>query len=224
MSDVICVTNRHLIAECEGGPEREAAGGARGKNAFLVRIDEIARCRPAAILLREKDLPEADYEALARQVMEICKNYDVPCILHTYAAVAGRLGAAALQLPMPEFRRLLSGNDCTSEEIPRVAGTYLPATGVSVHSPEEAVEAERLGASWLIAGHIFDTECKEGLPGRRLHFLRRVCEDVRIPVLAIGGITAGNAAEVRSAGAAGICVMSGVMRCADVDEYLRSFE
>ena len=81
----------------------------------------------------------------------------------------------------------------------------------------------------MTAGHIFATDCKKGLPPRGLDFLKNVCDAVEIPVYAIGGIniassddsTAYNAmpdisvprlAEVMECGAAGGCIMSGMMR------------
>ena len=83
--------------------------------------------------------------------------------------------------------------------------------GASVHSIEEAQKAERLGASYIIAGHIFATDCKRNLAPRGLEFLNNVCRSVKIPVYAIGGITPDNLRDVLNAGAAGACVMSGLM-------------
>ena len=61
--------------------------------------------------------------------------------------------------------------------------------GTSVHSVEDAKEAEHLGADYIFAGNIFETDCKKGLPGRGLEFLENVCKAVNIPVYAIGGIS-----------------------------------
>ena len=96
--------------------------------------------------------------------------------------------------------------------------------GTSVHSVAEALAAQNAGATCLTAGHIFDTDCKKGLPGRGLDFLRSVCQQVSIPVYAIGGIDSGNIGAVRGAGAAGACVMSGLMRCGDPGACLRSLD
>ena len=64
------------------------------------------------------------------------------------------------------------------------------------------------GATCLTAGHIFDTDCKKGLPGRGLTFLENVCHRTKLPVYAIGGITPENLEVVRHAGAVGGCMMS----------------
>ena len=93
--------------------------------------------------------------------------------------------------------------------------------GASCHSLEEAVEAEKLGCTYITAGHIYETDCKKGLPGRGIGFLKKICETVSVPVYAIGGIGAENIQEIKNAGAAGGCIMSGWMQCEDVREYLK---
>ncbi len=173
----------------------------------------MAAAHPACVILREKDLTEAQYDALARLAVDICRRHHVVCVLHSHVDVAMELEAQALHLPMPLLRGLSDGQ---RED--------LKILGASCHSVEEAVEAEGLGATYVTAGHIFDTDCKAGLPGRGLLFLRRVVESVSIPVYAIGGVTPKNIGAVRETGAAGACVMSGCMECADVMQYIRSFD
>lgn len=96
--------------------------------------------------------------------------------------------------------------------------------GASCHSVAEAQEAARLGCTYITAGHVFVTDCKKGLAPRGLAFLQEVVESVAIPVYAIGGIGSENAASVRKTGAAGICVMSGLMQCENVEEQMKKLE
>ena len=196
MCKILCVTNRKLC-----------------KEDFLQRVDKIAACHLAGIILREKDLTETEYRKLAEQVMEICKKHEVPCILHNYVDAAIACNAEAVHLPLPVLRKM------TSEQ-----KTHFKEIGTSCHSLEDALEAQKLGSTYITAGHIFDTDCKKGLPGRGLCFLRTICENVEIPVYAIGGITSENVAEVQEAGAKGACVMSGLMQCEDIKSYLEHFE
>ena len=86
--------------------------------------------------------------------------------------------------------------------------------GSSIHSVSEAQEAQRLGADYLTAGHIYATDCKAGVPPRGLDFLEEVCRSVQIPVYGIGGVQIGSDQldEMMARGAAGACVMSGMMR------------
>ena len=179
---------------------------------FLERLKEIARQRPAGILLREKDLTPEEYRKLAREVQSICKKAGVPCILHSFTGVAAELEADALHLPLPLLRKL-PGED---------RGRFRQL-GASCHSVADAREAQSLGCTYITAGHIFDTDCKRGLPGRGLDFLREVCGAVTIPVYAIGGIEPKRMAEIFAAGAAGACVMSGPMVCGDVGTYFADF-
>ena len=74
---------------------------------------------------------------------------------------------------------------------------------------------KKLGADYVFAGNIFETDCKKGLPGRGLEFLENVCEAVNIPVYAIGGISEEKMPQILGTGAAGGCMMSGFMQLKD---------
>ena len=78
--------------------------------------------------------------------------------------------------------------------------------GASCHSVTDALLAERLGCTYITAGHIFATECKKGLPGRGVAFLEEVCKSVSIPVYALGGITPENKKEVMKPGLKGFAL------------------
>lgn len=196
MYEVICVTNRKLCRED-----------------FLKRIEKIAACRSAAILLREKDLPESGYKSMAAEVLHICRKYHAPCILHSFPEAAIELGAEAIHLPFSVLKNMAEEQKRNFKEI-----------GASCHSTQEAVEAQMLGCTYLTAGHIFETDCKKGMPGRGLDFLKDVVRSVQIPVYAIGGINAQNAAEIRRTGAKGVCVMSSAMNCPDAKTYLEQLK
>jgi len=179
----------------------------------LARIERIAACHPAGIILREKDMSPEEYKTMAAAVMEICGGYDVKCILHSFSAAATALHADALHLPLHLLRELLQEQ--------KAAFSIL---GASCHSVEDALEAKALGCTYITAGHVFETDCKKGLPGRGLEFLRNVCAAVDIPVYGIGGIDADNIALVRDAGAAGACLMSSLMTSEDVTGLMKAME
>lgn len=192
---LLCVTNRRL---CPGD--------------FLNQVEAIAAAGVGGILLREKDLPEREYQALAEQVQAICRRYDTPCILHSFPSAAQSLKADAFHAPLPILRNMTEDQRQGFQTL-----------GASCHSAEDAQEAQALGCTYLTAGHIFDTPSKQGLPGRGLAFLKTVCQSVAIPVYAIGGIKAENAAAVYAAGAYGVCVMGDLMR-RDPAAFLQDFE
>ncbi|MDD2233758.1 MAG: thiamine phosphate synthase [Desulfitobacteriaceae bacterium] len=193
---IIAVTNRLL---CQGN--------------FLERLEQIAQCRPQGIILREKDLSPEEYEHLTAECSNICSRYNVPLATNSYIDVARKLKITHIHLPLDTFIK-------HKDEL----GGF-QQIGVSVHSVEEAIRAQDLGASYLIAGHIFPTDCKKGVPPRGLEFLQAICATVSIPVFAIGGIMRFNVRNVIKAGAAGVCIMSQLMTCenpVDVIKALRN--
>lgn len=184
MFKTIAVTNRHL---CNGS--------------LVEQINMIAKTmRPDSLILREKDLPEEEYETLATKVMEGCRRFELECILHTYTGVAIRLKCKKIHLSVTGL----------TENKDRLK--FFDEIGVSVHSQDEAVWAEKNGATYLMVGHIFETNCKQGVPPRGIEFLNNVCENVTIPVYAIGGINQKNSSLLRTTGASGVCIMSEFMR------------
>jgi len=154
--------------------------------------------------------------------------------------VAMELEHPYIHLPLPILEAYVKKDlsDNTSTDMSKSTDNYqqfFKVIGTSVHSVEDAIKAEQLGATYMTAGHIFATDCKKGLPPRGLDFLKNVCDAVEIPVYAIGGIniassgdsTASDApstydavrdisvprlADVMECGAAGGCIMSGMMR------------
>src|SRR5699024_7865883 len=100
--------------------------------------------------------------------------------------------------------------------------------GCSVHSVAEAVEAEAAGANYVLYGHIFPTRSKPGLPPKGLQQLSQLVQHVRVPVMAIGGMTPERTSDVLEAGAHGIAVLSCV-RLADhpqnaVQDYVKGLQ
>lgn len=89
---------------------------------------------------------------------------------------------------------------------------HIQRIGTSIHSVEDAIFAESHGADYITAGHIFTTDCKKGLPGRGMEWLKTVCDAVSIPVYAIGGISDANAGELSDCGISGYCMMSASMQ------------
>lgn len=183
-SSILAVSNRHLY-----------------QLPFSRQIEAICRLHPAALILREKDLSDEEYDRLAREIMPLCADYQVPCILHSSIQTAASLQAPALHLPLHILKK------ARKEHLIPDTVTWL---GTSVHSVEEAKEAAFLGADYLIAGHIYATDCKKGVPPRGTGFLKEVCRSVTLPIYGIGGIKNRiQLQELLACGAKGGCIMSG---------------
>ena len=184
----IVITNRALV-----------------KGDFLEQLERVLRLRPHGLILREKDLSDAAYTALAKEVLALCRKEEVLCFLHSRIPSAKELNCRNLHLSvpaldsmMPEERRQLR------EEFDRIS--------VSCHSMEDMQFAVECGASQIVLGTIFETDCKKGLKGSGTGFVREICRACPVPVYAIGGITLERLPEVMEAGAAGGCMMSGFMK------------
>lgn len=190
MYKIAVVTNRHLCRED-----------------YLVRLERLAAGGADRIILREKDMTACDYERLAESVLRICESYHAECLLHSYTEVGAHLAHPHIHLPLPALR--IVGRDSVWQTV-----------GVSVHSVEEAAEAEQRGADYVTAGHIFETDCKRGLAGRGTDFLRAVCGSVRIPVWAIGGITEETVGRLGGIAIEGVCIMSSAMTADDPAELI----
>lgn len=183
MCDLIAVTNRHL---CKGD--------------FLDRIRLLVDCRVPKILLREKDLLPEAYEELSHKVLEICRATDTKCILHNYVDAALHEKADAIHLPL---------QTALTEKEKLTAFSHL---GISTHSIEQVRKAEDIGAAYVTYGHVFATDCKEGVPPRGLASLAEITAQTELPVYAIGGIHIENVRSALAAGAKGVCIMSTAMQ------------
>ena len=180
----ICITNRKLV-----------------KEPYFERIEKLAASKEMdMIILREKDLPETEYEKLAGEVLKICRKYDQLCMLHSFTDVARRLDHPYIHLPMQLSLHM------TQEE-----RKYFKKIGVSTHSLEEALTVQEMGASYITASHIFATACKAGLEPKGLEFLKEITRAMKIDVYALGGIHPDNMEQCIEAGADGVCMMSEYM-------------
>ena len=179
MRELVVVTNRKL---CQGD--------------FLERIHLLCEAGVDKIILREKDLDEWDYGELAKDVLEVCKDYPVQCFLHQFVHLAEKLPSDGIHVSVPAAMRH------------HMMIRKFPVVGVSTHSLEQVEAARECQADYVFFGHVFDTDCKPGLKSRGIKALKEICENAPMPVYAIGGISPANAVSCLSAGAKGVCVMS----------------
>jgi thiamine-phosphate pyrophosphorylase len=173
----------------------------RGRELTAV-VEECLAAGLPAVQAREKDLSALELAALCRRLRRLTREHGARLIVNDRVDVALAVGADGVQrthasLPVDDIRA--------------VAGTRL-AIGASAHSLEDAVDAEVRGADWVTFGPVYDTPSKRrwGAP-QGLERLRKVTAAVRIPVIAIGGITPERVAAVRDAGAAGVAAIAAIL-------------
>ena len=160
-----------------------------------------------ALTLREKDLDKNEYLNLVEKIYPICKKHKINLILHQNydLNLDDRYMIKGLHLSYEIFKSL-------NKNIREGLIKKYKRIGVSIHSLEEAREVENLGASYIVAGHIFKTDCKKGLEPRGLKFVEELSSILTIPIFAIGGIDEKNSQSVIDSGAFSVCMMSSLMK------------
>jgi thiamine-phosphate pyrophosphorylase len=173
----------------------------RGRDLAAVVGECLAAGLPA-VQVREKDLGAADLAALCRRLRDLTRDAGARLIVNDRLDVALAVGADGVQR---------TSTSLDVKDMRAVAGRRL-LIGASVHSMEEAEDAEEKGADWVIFGPVFDTPSKRAYgPAQGLERLATVTRGLKIPVIAIGGITPERVADVRAAGARGVGVISGIL-------------
>jgi len=180
--------------------DRKAIGSGDTIRSLTERIRFAVAAGVDWVQIREKDLRAKELLALVKQAVA-CGTAKV--IVNDRLDVALAAGAAGVHLgresaPVAEVARWCRAGNAPPEFL----------IGVSCHSLEEAREAEAKGASYVFFGPVFETPSKRRFgPPQGTARLAEVCGQVRIPVVAIGGIDDRNAAECIRAGAAGIAAI-----------------
>ncbi len=151
-----------------------------------------------AVILREKSKTDSEVIALIQQLVE--SGFDTSkIIVHGRTNVASITGIKKVQLP---------GN-CALLTSTKDHFTTI-SFGRSVHSIYEANAAYKEGVDWVLYGHLFATNSKEGLPPRGTDELFRIAASLPIPVYAIGGIQPCHLPQLNLGGTAGVAVMSSI--------------
>lgn len=184
----IVITNRHLV-----------------QGDFLKQLEKVTKLHLHALILREKDLTDDAYESLAKKVFDLCKREDITFFLHTKIEIARKIGCQNIHLSIPVLKGL-------SETEKKALTEDFCEISISCHSMEDVEIAMVGGATQIILGTIFETECKKGVLGKGVEFVREICQKCPLPVYAIGGMNLQRLPLVIDAGAAGCCMMSGFMQ------------
>jgi thiamine-phosphate pyrophosphorylase len=157
------------------------------------------------VSLREKDLPAGAQVALARRLRPIAQRYGARLTLHGDAELARMAGLDGVHLPAQ-----------ADAAAARAALGPRALVGISIHGAAEARALDPSVVDYAVAGPAYPTASKPGYgPALGPNGLTAICRAAPVPIVAIGGIEADNAATVMAAGAGGIAVMGSVMRGAD---------
>lgn len=181
---------------------------------LVARVEACLRGGAAAVQYRAKGLPPAVAAEQARAVAQRCRERGALCIVNDSVELAREAGAHGVHL----------GRDDADAALVRRAWPQA-VIGVSCYAqPALARDARSAGADYVAIGSVFASPTKPAAAHAPLPLLRRAAEASGLPVVAIGGITLGNARAVIEAGADMVAVISALFDAADVEATARAFQ
>ena len=156
--------------------------------------------------LREKELDEVHFLEEAKELQQLCREYQVPFIVNDNVDIAISMNADGVHVGQSD----MEAGDVRAKLGPD------KIIGVSAQTVEQAVLAEKHGADYLGVGAVFPTGSKDDADDVSYETLKAICEAVSIPVIAIGGITQENVKELAGSGICGIAVISAIYAQQDI--------
>lgn len=163
------------------------------KDNYLKQIEYWSYNGVNNIILREKDLNDSEFLTIYGEIKDII-NPKCNLIINSKIQVYKELKCEYLHLPFNDFVKYSISQ---GEKV-----------GVSVHSLEEGILADEKGAEYILASHIFETKCKEGLRPKGIEFIKALRNNIRCNIVALGGINMENKQLVLDSGADDIALMS----------------
>ena len=155
--------------------------------------------------LREKALAEEKFLEEARELQALCRERHVPFIVNDNVDIAKAMDADGVHVGQDDMEALDVRAKLGPDKI----------IGGSAHTVEEALLAEKHGADYLGVGAVFPTSTKKDAKPMETELLRRISNSVSIPVVAIGGINAGNILKLSGSGVDGVAVVSAIFGAQD---------
>lgn len=173
---------------------------------LVAQVEEALKGGATFVQLREKEL---DYESIlveAKEIKTLCKRYQVPFVINDNVDVAIACDADGVHVGQSDME---AGN------VREILGKD-KIIGVSVQTVEQALLAERHGADYIGVGAVFSTATKADADEVSKETLKAICNAVKIPVVAIGGIDANNILELSGTDVDGVAVISAVFAQPDI--------
>ncbi|HOC35184.1 MAG TPA: thiamine phosphate synthase [Ruminococcus flavefaciens] len=152
------------------------------------------------VQIREKGLDDDELVEAASKLADVCHKYNVPLIVNDNYLAALKSGADGVHVGI---------EDAPVKEIRRIAGRNF-IIGATAKTVEQAKLAEADGADYLGVGAVFPSPTKKKAVRITPEKLREICDSVKIPAVAIGGISHENVHEIDGCGQAGIAVVSAI--------------
>ena len=176
-----------------------------GKMSLYEQVEAALKNGATCIQLREKDLDEADFLKEAKDIAALCRKYNVPFIVNDNVEIAVACNADGIHVGQ---------EDMEAADVRKRVGDKM-IIGVSAHTVEEAIKAQKHGADYLGLGAVFSTSTKTDVDVMSYETLKAICSAVDIPTVAIGGISKNNIMKLRGSGVDGVAVVSAIFGAED---------
>ena len=164
--------------------------------------------------LREKQIDSELFLQEAQELKELCKQYQVPFVINDDVELALKVDADGVHVGQ---------SDMEAGDVRKKLGKD-KIIGVSAQTVEQAVMAEKHGADYLGVGAVFPTSSKDDAQEVDYETLKAICQAVRIPVIAIGGINAQNVDRLKGSGICGVEVISAIFAQEDIKEAAKELK
>ena len=165
------------------------------------------------IQLREKSLDEGKFLEEAKELQALCRERHVPFIVNDNVDIAKAMDADGVHVGQDDMAALDARAKLGPDKL----------IGVSAHTVEEALLAEKQGADYLGVGAVFPTSSKSDVGEMSYETLKAICKAVSIPVVAIGGVNLDNLSLLAGTGIAGVAVISGLFAPEDKTAAAQGF-
>ena len=175
------------------------------------QVEEALKGGATFIQLREKELDEEHFLEEAKEIKELCRRYQVPFVINDNVEIALAVDADGVHVGQSD----MEAGDVRAKLGPD------KMIGVSAQTVEQAVMAEQNGADYLGVGAVFPTGSKADALEVSHDTLKAICKAVKIPVIAIGGISKEKILELSGSGDCGIAVISAIFAKDDIEEAAR---
>lgn len=177
-----------------------------GEKSLLQQTEEAIKGGATFVQIREKNLEEEKFQEEAVLLKNLCGKYKIPFVVNDNVQLAEKIDADGVHIGQ---------DDMNVQEARKILGKD-KIIGVSAQTVEEAVLAEAQGADYLGVGAVFPTGSKDDAVEVPLETLKKICAAVKIPVVAIGGISKDNIFELKNSGICGISVISAIFAQKDI--------
>ena len=178
-----------------------------GNATLYEQVEQALKGGATMVQLREKQLDEDAVEGEAEEILKLCHRYHTPFIINDHVELAARIGADGVHIGQSDMELMRAREILGQDKI----------IGVTAKTVEQARAAEAAGADYLGSGAVFGSSTKTDAKPMDHALLAEICASVTIPVVAIGGITADNVAQLKGRGMAGVAVVSGIFACPDIE-------